>query len=135
MKRVRSQGAEEVYVLSAMLSLAGTLGWASFDGRFWSSHFYRTDLFGLVHVFTLGWLSLIIQGVLLRLAPMVLGTRTRSLRWLLVLAGLAAGVWDSLDDLSRIWKQRDDFAPAMAEDRRERLVCGWRSAVAKTLER
>jgi len=88
MKRVRSQGAEEVYVLSAMLSLAGTLGWASFDGRFWSSHFYRTDLFGLVHVFTLGWLSLIIQGVLLRLAPMVLGTRTRSLRWLLVLAGL-----------------------------------------------
>jgi len=51
------------------------------------------------------------------------------------LAGLAAGVWDSLDDLSRIWKQRDGFAPAMAEDRRERLVRGWRSAVAKTLER
>ena len=48
------------------------------------------------------------------------------------LAGLAVGVWDSLDDLSRIWKQRDGFAPAMAVDRRERLVRGWRSAVANS---
>jgi glycerol kinase len=49
------------------------------------------------------------------------------------LAGLATGVWDGLDDLSRIWKQRDSFRPAMEESRRDQLVAGWRAAVAKTL--
>jgi glycerol kinase len=49
------------------------------------------------------------------------------------LAGLATGVWSGLDEVSRTWKQRDCFAPAMAPDRRWQLVAGWRSAVAKTL--
>jgi glycerol kinase len=51
------------------------------------------------------------------------------------LAGLATGVWGSLDDLSHIWKQRDSFKPAMDKSRREQLVAGWRAAVAKTLSR
>jgi glycerol kinase len=51
------------------------------------------------------------------------------------LAGLATGVWDSLDELTRIWKERDCFAPAMASDRRQQLVAGWRAAVAKTLSK
>jgi glycerol kinase len=49
------------------------------------------------------------------------------------LAGLATGVWASLDDLSRIWKRRDCFTPAMDEARREQLIAGWRSAVTRTL--
>lgn len=50
-------------------------------------------------------------------------------------AGLATGVWGSLDELSRSWSQRDQFVPAMAIPRREELIAGWRSAVAKTLSR
>jgi glycerol kinase len=49
------------------------------------------------------------------------------------LAGLATGVWDGLDDLSRIWKQRDCFRPKMEHARRQQLIAGWRAAVAKTL--
>ena len=49
------------------------------------------------------------------------------------LAGLAIGVWSGLDELSRIWKQRDCFRPAMEESRREQLVAGWRAAVVKIL--
>lgn len=49
------------------------------------------------------------------------------------LAGLSTGVWENLDDLSRIWKQCDCFRPRLADDRREALIAGWRNAVAKTL--
>jgi glycerol kinase len=51
------------------------------------------------------------------------------------LAGLATGVWDDLPALERTWKQRDAFSPAMASDRRERLIAGWREAVARTLSK
>ena len=46
------------------------------------------------------------------------------------LAGLATGVWDGLSALERTWRQRDSFAPRMADDRRSMLVAGWRAAVA-----
>jgi glycerol kinase len=49
------------------------------------------------------------------------------------LAGLATGVWGSLEDLGNIWKQRDCFRPAMEQSRREQLVAGWHRAVAKAL--
>jgi glycerol kinase len=48
-------------------------------------------------------------------------------------AGLATGVWGNLDELSRIWKRRDCFTPAMEQGRRDQLIAGWHSAVAKTL--
>lgn len=48
-------------------------------------------------------------------------------------AGLAVGLWSGLDDLSRLWSRRDGFAPAMADDRRDALVAGWRDAVRRTL--
>jgi len=51
------------------------------------------------------------------------------------LAGLATGVWDDLLTLERTWKQRDSFTPAMAAERRERLIAGWRDAVARTLSK
>jgi glycerol kinase len=49
------------------------------------------------------------------------------------LAGLATGVWPGLDAVARTWKRRDCFEPAMPAESRERLVAGWRKAVAKTL--
>jgi glycerol kinase len=51
------------------------------------------------------------------------------------LAGLATGVWDDLPALERTWKQRDCFTPVMAPERRERLIAGWRDAVARTLSK
>jgi glycerol kinase len=49
------------------------------------------------------------------------------------LAGMATGVWDGLDALSRTWKRRDIFLPRMKSDQRQRLIEGWRQAVARTL--
>ena len=49
------------------------------------------------------------------------------------LAGLATGVWDSLEAVERTWRQRDAFRPAMPAERRAGLVAGWRDAVARTL--
>ena len=52
------------------------------------------------------------------------------------LAGLATGVWDDLAGASSAtWKQRDSFTPAMPTDARERLIAGWRDAVARTLSK
>ena len=48
-------------------------------------------------------------------------------------AGLATGVWDGLETLSRIWVQRDSFVPAMTPARRTKLISGWKDAVARTL--
>ena len=48
-------------------------------------------------------------------------------------AGLATGVWPDLDAVSRTWKQQDCFRPQMADDRRLRLIEGWKRAIAKTL--
>ncbi len=50
------------------------------------------------------------------------------------LAGLATGVWGDLDALAQTWKLRDRFEPAMPARDRERLIAGWRKAVAKTLK-
>jgi hypothetical protein len=88
MDATKRRGAEEIFVLSAMLSLLGALAWASIDRRLWAGHFYRIPLFGLTHVVTLGWLSLIIQGVLLRLTPMLLGVEPRGSRWTYPVCGL-----------------------------------------------
>jgi glycerol kinase len=49
------------------------------------------------------------------------------------LAGLATGVWGDLAAVERTWTRQDCFEPSMPEDRRTRLIEGWRRAVAKTL--
>lgn len=50
------------------------------------------------------------------------------------LAGLSTGVWNSLDEVAATWSCRDRFAPAMREPRRDKLIAGWRAAVARTLD-
>jgi len=46
------------------------------------------------------------------------------------LAGLAVGVWDSLDDIRRSWKQSRAFRPRMDEKERQDYITRWKAAVA-----
>jgi glycerol kinase len=50
------------------------------------------------------------------------------------LAGLSTGLWADLDAVAATWKPRDRFEPRMRAEQRERLLSGWRNAVARTLD-
>jgi glycerol kinase len=47
------------------------------------------------------------------------------------LAGLAAGVWQSTDELEQFWRVDRAFEPRMSDEVRQRLWDGWKSAVRK----
>ena len=47
------------------------------------------------------------------------------------LAGLAAGVWESREELSRLWRCDTTFAPAMDARHRECLLADWHRAVGR----
>ncbi|MBI4909092.1 MAG: glycerol kinase GlpK [Acidobacteria bacterium] len=47
------------------------------------------------------------------------------------LAGLATGVWKSLEEVESFWRMDEAFAPRMPADHRERLWQGWKTAVRK----
>ena len=49
------------------------------------------------------------------------------------LAGLATGVWDSLDSLEKIWRCEARFEPLMQDAQRQRMIAGWRHAVRRAL--
>jgi glycerol kinase len=48
------------------------------------------------------------------------------------LAGLATGVWNGLDELSRTWSAGQSFIPAMSDEQRQTLVSGWHDALRRT---
>ncbi len=48
------------------------------------------------------------------------------------LAGLACGVWESRDEIARLWEVERRFKPHMGDDERKRLYDGWQRAVAAT---
>ena len=48
------------------------------------------------------------------------------------LAGLHTGVYESLDDLTANWQLEREFAPAMDEAMRERVIKGWAEAIRRT---
>ena len=50
------------------------------------------------------------------------------------LAGLQTGVFRSVEEIGGQWARDAEFAPRMPERERGRLVRGWESAVARTLE-
>ena len=52
-----------------------------------------------------------------------------------MLAGLAAGVWRSPDDLGRLRRAQRRFTPKMRSAERERLLAGWHDAIGKLLNR
>ena len=47
------------------------------------------------------------------------------------LAGLATGVWSSLDDIRAQWTLDKLYEPAMLEEQRQRLQAGWQKAVQR----
>jgi hypothetical protein len=107
----QSRGPEEAFILAANLSLVGALGWVALEPGVLDGHFYRNPVFGLTHILTLGWVSLMILGVLLRLSPVALGVEPRGKRlgfavwglWVVGASGVVAhmirgewfGVWTS----------------------------------------
>jgi len=48
-----------------------------------------------------------------------------------MLAGLAAGVWGSLDDLRQVWTVQREFVPAMSISERDERYARWKEAVAR----
>ncbi len=50
------------------------------------------------------------------------------------LAGLATGVWESLDELKTLWKHDVQFEPKMDEEKRVKLLKGWSKAVGRCLD-
>jgi glycerol kinase len=48
-----------------------------------------------------------------------------------LLAGLGAGVYGSLEEISRVWQAEARFTPAMDGARADALYAGWREAVAR----
>lgn len=70
----QSHVLEEVFVLTALLSLAASTGYLCARPELLQGHFYRLPLFAVTHVFTTGWIVLMASGVLVRLAPRVWGT-------------------------------------------------------------
>jgi glycerol kinase len=49
-------------------------------------------------------------------------------------AGLAVGLWTSLDDLRGAWQAERSWNPKMGKERRRELVLHWRKALARTLD-
>ena len=49
------------------------------------------------------------------------------------LAGLATGVWTSLDEISEIWTREKMFKPSIDKALRSRLLSGWKDALCRTL--
>jgi len=47
------------------------------------------------------------------------------------LAGLATGVWKSVEELEKFWRSERVFEPRMKADERESLYAGWKRAVAR----
>lgn len=45
------------------------------------------------------------------------------------LAGIAVGYWKDLEDIRRNWALSNTFHPAMPEEKREKLLSGWKRAV------
>lgn len=49
------------------------------------------------------------------------------------LAGLQVGVYQSLDEISKLWEMRAAFKPSMQADKREQLYQGWKKAVERVM--
>ena len=49
------------------------------------------------------------------------------------LAGLATGVWSSLEEISQKWSCDVTFSPAMEEEKRAQLLSDWHKAVGRSL--
>ena len=80
----RFVSGSEPFILTAMVSLLGGNLWLFRERELLLGHFYRPEILSITHTLTLGWISMLMMGVLVRLAPRAMGISIRSRRWLLV---------------------------------------------------
>jgi hypothetical protein len=69
---------EEPFMLTAMASLLGGTLWMWVRYQQFLEYFYSPEFLALAHVITLGFVTSLMMGVLLRLAPMSLRVNPRS---------------------------------------------------------
>lgn len=50
------------------------------------------------------------------------------------LAGLAVGFWKDAGEIKRNWKQEREFSPSITQEVRNKLLKGWKKAVACTFQ-
>ena len=50
-----------------------------------------------------------------------------------MLAGMAVGMYDSMNAISKIWESQDEFNPSMPETDRQKALNGWNKAVRAAL--
>jgi len=70
--------AEEPFILAAMLSLLGASLWIALHPGLLLQFYYSPEMLALTHLVTLGFVTALMMGVLLRLAPMALECAPRS---------------------------------------------------------
>jgi len=80
----RFVGGAEPFILTAMISLLAGTVWLFRERALMLGHFYRPEFLSITHTITLGWISMLMMGVLVRLAPHALGVKAKSRRWLFV---------------------------------------------------
>jgi len=94
-------GAEEPFVLAAMVSLQAATVWLNLRPNLLLQFFYSPETLALTHLVTLGFASAIILGVMQRLAPHTFGYPPPSRKaalwqcafWLLGAAGMVFHFW------------------------------------------
>ena len=70
--------AEEPFILTALLSLLAASLWMALRPELLLQFFYSPELLALTHLVALGFVTSLVMGVLLRLAPQALGVSPRS---------------------------------------------------------
>ena len=77
------RGAEEPFILTAMVSLVTGTAWLAFQPELVLRFYYDPALLALTHLFTLGFVTSVVMGVSLRAVPMAVGVLPLR-RWLAV---------------------------------------------------
>lgn len=75
---------EEPFILVAMVSLLVGAIWLFLERELMLGHFYRPELLSVTHTLTLGWISMIMMGVLVRMSKRALHVTIESVRLLRV---------------------------------------------------
>jgi len=88
--------AEEPFILTALASLLAASLWMALRPALLLQFFYSPEALGLTHLVTLGFITSLIMGVLLRLAPSALGVAPRSRRLALLQFGLHLVGWTGM---------------------------------------
>ena len=78
-----------------------------------------------------GWLCQFLADILQVRVQRPLNVETTALG-AAFLAGLATGVWGSIEAIARTWAAKDEFETRMDSAQRQRLVNGWTEAVERT---